>query len=100
ASRPYLQPFATRRSSDLEILNERPKIFDAAGFRDLIKQGLINENQDFGADTDLFDELINKSNLSQYHNFAASGGTENTNYRASRSEEHTSELQSRENLVC
>src|SRR5690554_745860 len=66
-----------------EILNERPKIFDAAGFRDLIKQGLINENQDFGADTDLFDELINKSNLSQYHNFAASGGTENTNYRAS-----------------
>jgi TonB-linked SusC/RagA family outer membrane protein len=59
------------------------KFFDAAGFRDLIKQGLINENQDFGADTDLFDELINKSNLSQYHNFAASGGTENTNYRAS-----------------
>lgn len=66
-----------------EILSERPKVFDAAGFRDLISQGIINESQDFGADTNLFDELINSNNLSHYHNFSASGGTENTNYRAS-----------------
>ena len=66
-----------------EILSERPKVFDATGFRDLISQGIINESQDFGADTNLFDELINSNNLSHYHNFSASGGTENTNYRAS-----------------
>ena len=66
-----------------EILSERPKVFDAAGWRDLISQGIVNANQDFGADTNLFDELINNNNLSHYHNFSASGGTENTNYRAS-----------------
>lgn len=66
-----------------EIMNKRPDVFDAAGFRELIDQGIVSETQDFGADTDLFDELINKNNFSHYHNFSASGGTANTNYRAS-----------------
>ncbi len=36
-----------------------------------------------GANTDLFEELLDKSNLSQYHTLAASGGTNKANYRAS-----------------
>lgn len=66
-----------------EILNRKPDVFDAEGFRDLIREGIVSETQDFGASTNLFDELINKNNFSHYHNFSASGGTANTNYRAS-----------------
>ncbi len=66
-----------------EVVNDKPKILSASQFRDLIKQGLVKEDQDFGSSTDLFDELINKDNLSQYHNLSMSGGTQNTNYRAS-----------------
>lgn len=70
----YLQHETNARK--LDVLN-------ASEFRELIKQGLVNESQDYGASTDLFDELINKSNLSHYHNLAMSGGTASTNYRAS-----------------
>ncbi len=38
---------------------------------------------DLGASTDWYDQLINKNNLSQYHNLAMSGGTSNGSYRAS-----------------
>ena len=66
-----------------ESVSDKPDILSASDFRDLISQGVINADQDFGASTDLFDELINKDNLSHYHNFSASGGSEKTNYRAS-----------------
>lgn len=66
-----------------EIMAKKPEVLNASEFRDLIKQGLINESEDFGSDTNLFDELTNKNNISHYHNFAMSGGTTNTNYRAS-----------------
>lgn len=66
-----------------EVVNNKPNILSAAQYRDLIKQGAVNEDQDFGATTDLFDELINQNNLSHYHNFSMSGGTTATNYRAS-----------------
>ena len=66
-----------------EFVDSKPDYLTATDFRDLISKGLINANQDFGASTDLYDELIDKNNLSQYHNFAASGGSANTNYRAS-----------------
>src|SRR5690606_25533246 len=55
----------------------------ASEFRDLIAQGVISEDQDFGHSTDLYDELLNKSNLSQYHNLSMSGGSESTTFRAS-----------------
>ncbi|HLR31542.1 MAG TPA: SusC/RagA family TonB-linked outer membrane protein [Fodinibius sp.] len=48
-----------------------------------MEEGLISEGNDLGHSTDLYDELINSNNLSQYHNLAASGGNERTNYRAS-----------------
>jgi TonB-linked SusC/RagA family outer membrane protein len=66
-----------------EAVDRKPDYLSANDFRDLIGQGIINQDQDLGGSTDLYDELINKDNLSQYHNFAASGGSEKTNYRAS-----------------
>ncbi|EAZ80855.1 SusC/RagA family TonB-linked outer membrane protein [Algoriphagus machipongonensis] len=66
-----------------EFVDRRPDNLTADEYRDLIDQGLVDEQNDFGTSTDLYDELINKENLSQYHNFAASGGSENSNYRVS-----------------
>ncbi|WP_036602258.1 SusC/RagA family TonB-linked outer membrane protein [Olivibacter sitiensis] len=66
-----------------EAVDRKPKFLSASQFRDYISQGVINPNLDLGGSTDLYDELVNKNNLSQYHNFAASGGSEKTNYRAS-----------------
>ncbi|KEO75653.1 SusC/RagA family TonB-linked outer membrane protein [Anditalea andensis] len=66
-----------------EVIDRRPDIFDAAGYRELIAQGVIAEGNDRGGSSDLYEELLNRNNLSQYHNFAASGGNANTNYRVS-----------------
>lgn len=66
-----------------EFVDKRPENLNAADFRRLISEGVINSSQDFGATTDLFSEIINKQNLSQYYNLAASGGTGNSNYRGS-----------------
>src|SRR5690606_8950941 len=66
-----------------EFVDRRPDNLTASEYRELIDQGLISENNDLGASTDLYEELLNKENLSQYHNFAASGGNETSNYRVS-----------------
>jgi len=66
-----------------EMVTSKPDYLNASDFRGLIKQGIITEAQDYGASTDLWNELINKNNISHYHNLAMSGGTTNTNYRAS-----------------
>lgn len=66
-----------------EFVDKRPDNLSAADFRKLISEGVIKADQDFGATTDLFSELINKQNLSQYYNLAASGGSANSNYRGS-----------------
>lgn len=66
-----------------ELVAKKPEYLNASEFRDLISQGVINSNQDFGASTDLYDELIDPQNLSHYHSLAASGGSGNMNYRAS-----------------
>ncbi len=66
-----------------ELIDRKPEFLSAAEFRDLIAKGLIPASQDLGSSTNLYDDLIDKQNTSQYHNFAASGGTGNTNYRAS-----------------
>jgi TonB-dependent starch-binding outer membrane protein SusC len=65
-----------------EYLARRPNTLNAQEFRDRIASGDINQ-QDFGSNTDFYDMLINHDNLSNNHNFAMSGGTSNTNYRAS-----------------
>ncbi|MFZ4261047.1 SusC/RagA family TonB-linked outer membrane protein [Sphingobacterium sp. HJSM2_6] len=66
-----------------EIVNRRPTMLSAAEFRDKVVNGLNKPNYDLGASTDLYDELINKNNFSHFHNFIASGGGENSTYRAS-----------------
>src|SRR5690606_6476602 len=66
-----------------EFVDRIPEVYNAAEFRQLIADGAINESQDFGASTNLFDELVDKSNLSQYHTLSASVGSQNTNYRES-----------------
>lgn len=66
-----------------DVVARKPNFLTAAQFRGLIDQGLIGEGNDLGSTTDMYDELLNKQNLSQYHNFSASGGSQNSNYRAS-----------------
>src|SRR5690554_3016036 len=66
-----------------EFIDKKPAYLSANQFRDLIKDGVINSSQDLGSSTDLYDLLVDKDNLSQYHTLAASGGTAKANYRAS-----------------
>lgn len=66
-----------------DFVSKKPDFLSAAEFRGLIDEGIIGAGNDLGYTTDIFDELTNKANLSQYHNFVASGGGENSNYRAS-----------------
>ncbi|AGA80123.1 SusC/RagA family TonB-linked outer membrane protein [Echinicola vietnamensis] len=66
-----------------EYVDRKPDFLTADQFRELIDQGLMDEVNDLGSSTDLYERLLNKQNLSQYHNFAASGGGENSSYRAS-----------------
>lgn len=65
---------------------ERADFMDAAEYR-AYKNDPTNpkggQMTDYGHTTDFFDQIINKSNLSQNHNLAVSGGSENANYRAS-----------------
>lgn len=65
-----------------DYVNAKPNFLSADQFRQAINDDVISAN-DFGYSTDIFDELVNESNLSQYHNFVASGGGENNNYRVS-----------------
>lgn len=66
-----------------DYVDRKPDFLSAAQFRQKITEGVINAQSDLGGSTDMYNELINKSNLSQYHNFSASGGSGNTNFRAS-----------------
>ena len=66
-----------------EIVNRRPTMLSAGQFRDKVVDGLNRPSYDLGSETDLYDELINKDNFSHFHNFIASGGGENSTYRAS-----------------
>ena len=60
----------------------RREFLTADEFRQKIAAGQIAQ-QDFGSSTNFLEEIINKDNLSHNHNFAMSGGTDKTNYRAS-----------------
>jgi len=66
-----------------EMVDRKPNYLSTDQFRDLIKQGIISSDQDYGSSSDLYDELINRNNISQYHYLSASGGGFSTNYRAS-----------------
>lgn len=66
-----------------DYLLKRPDFFDAAGYRGLISQGLINKSNDHGYSTDFYGMLLDKGNISQYHNLALSGGNDNSTFRAS-----------------
>ncbi|ALL06110.1 SusC/RagA family TonB-linked outer membrane protein [Pedobacter sp. PACM 27299] len=66
-----------------DFVDKKPDFLSAEQWRERIASGDIKPQQDLGAATDMYNELINKNNLSQYHNFAAYGGGEKTNYRAS-----------------
>ncbi len=61
-----------------ESVAKRPQVLSAEQFI-----SVAGENNNLGGNTDMYNELIDKNNLSQYHNFAASGGSDNSNYRAS-----------------
>lgn len=65
-----------------EYLQRMPKFLTADEYAAKIASGEIN-SEDKGHRTDFPDLLINHDNLTQYHNLAFSGGSENTTYRAS-----------------
>jgi TonB-dependent starch-binding outer membrane protein SusC len=61
-----------------EIVDRKPDFLRADEFG-----ALVPESSRLGGNTDMYELLINRKNTSHYHNFAASGGSANTNYRAS-----------------
>lgn len=69
-----------------ETVAVAPDILTAGEYRELMADpnnpysGLMH---DYGASTDWYNLLINEDNLSTYNNFAMSGGSDKTNYRAS-----------------
>ncbi|MCY4779671.1 TonB-dependent receptor [Sphingobacterium sp. UT-1RO-CII-1] len=67
----------------MESVAKRPSMLSADQFRKLVVEGQNKPTLDLGHSTDLYNELINKNNFSQFHNFSASGGSEKSTYRAS-----------------
>src|SRR5690625_4799804 len=65
------------------MVDRNPNYLNTEQFRNLISQVVISSDQDYSSSSDLYDELINKENISQYHYLSASGGGLSTNYRAS-----------------
>lgn len=66
-----------------DYVAKKPDMLSAEQFRQKIAEGIIPAQNDLGGSTNMYDEIINKDNLSQYHNFSASGGSDKANYRAS-----------------
>ncbi|WP_443944433.1 SusC/RagA family TonB-linked outer membrane protein [Pedobacter sp. AW1-32] len=67
-----------------ETLYQRPDFMNATQFREKLASGQYRA-QDYGGDYDYFYDIINKDNLTNYHNLNVSGGGETSNYRASLS---------------
>ncbi|RFS18775.1 SusC/RagA family TonB-linked outer membrane protein [Chitinophaga silvatica] len=69
-----------------DAIRKRPKVLSAQQYRDLKadpNNSAASRMSDLGDNVDYFDLLIDKSNLTQYHNLSASGGSDKSNYRAS-----------------
>ncbi|MEX0778953.1 MAG: SusC/RagA family TonB-linked outer membrane protein [Balneolales bacterium] len=73
--------FDYESSVQTEAVLSRLEVLSASQYRGLIADGLIAETQDLGHSTDWHDE-ITQTPFTQNHNFAISGGSENTRYRA------------------
>src|SRR5690606_41675877 len=96
----YPHPFPTRRSSDLTQPSPQPFLFQNLD-ADVINTGVevtLNiaaiATENLGLDFNL-NYSYNDNIVENYNGILPTG-----NIRGQRSEEHTSELQSRENLVC
>jgi TonB-dependent starch-binding outer membrane protein SusC len=69
-----------------ETVAKRPDNLTASEYRTLMSdtnnpyRGLMT---DYGGDVDWYGQLLNTNNISHNHNLSMSGGTANTNYRAS-----------------
>lgn len=69
-----------------EVVNRRPRFLTAdewRAYRTDPSNLKAAQMPDLGASIDWYNLLINKNNLSQYHNMALSGGNAASNYRAS-----------------
>ncbi|WP_276480962.1 SusC/RagA family TonB-linked outer membrane protein [Paraflavitalea pollutisoli] len=70
-----------------EFVARKPEFYSAAELRELIASGKLAAARDNpawgGVTTNMFDEVLNDNNITQYHNLAISGGTRNSSYRAS-----------------
>ncbi|WP_316832278.1 TonB-dependent receptor [Pedobacter aquatilis] len=76
---PVLYDYSTYFSKD--FVSRRPDFLTAAEYRELIAQGIIDKQYDHGSSNDFYDMLLDKNNLSQYHNLSLSGGGDNSSYR-------------------
>ncbi|MFP5081562.1 SusC/RagA family TonB-linked outer membrane protein [Pedobacter sp. JCM 36344] len=65
-----------------ESLYQRPDFMTAEQMRARITSGEL-DRKDYGNTSDFFNDLVNSNNISQNHNLAISGGSDNTSYRAS-----------------
>lgn len=69
-----------------DIVRKRPEVLSGSDYRSLKADPNNPYAQlmaDLGDDVDYFDLLLDKNNLTHYHNLAASGGSTQTNYRIS-----------------
>src|SRR5207302_10467769 len=92
AHHPDLHSFPTRRSSDLSQIN--PMAAMAA------LQNQITNNHTSNINVNVPAHLFNAAVIQSYGNAIADVIDQKLRTSTHRSEEHTSELQSRENLVC
>ncbi|PQA56304.1 SusC/RagA family TonB-linked outer membrane protein [Siphonobacter curvatus] len=70
-----------------EVVAKRPQFLTAADWRAAMQDPTnpkASQMRDLGANTDFYDLMLDKGNLSHYHNMALSGGSgANSNYRVS-----------------
>jgi len=61
-----------------------PEFFNAEEYKSALSSlGFDTDTYDRGGNSNMYDELINKNNLSHSHSLSVSGGTKSTSYRAS-----------------
>lgn len=61
-----------------EVIAKKPDFLTADEYK-----AIVAPANDLKGNTDIYDMLIDKQNTSHYHNFAATGGSASSNYRAS-----------------
>lgn len=72
-----------------EYISRKPDVLSPGEYRAKVASGLYPKltntyiTDPYTANTDMYDSITNHDNLSQYHNLAMSGGTDDFSYRAS-----------------